>query len=438
MLNLDPKMFEAMKGHVPAMAAGAQASTNPLQGLQMPTQGASNPLPAPQPKAASPNPLGEVFSSFARGFAPQQTQAVDERRKAEAQERGKKALTWMQHTAQQPANQRAAFTLQNAQDIARETGQPYEAVIASAKDPNAFSDEKVNGAIAKFSAQLGISPATPEPPRFQGMGLGDGGVGVLNQATGQMELVREPTPKPEAPVKWEQFTDADGQVWDVNPYTRERVKAEGMRGRVPGEGGGGISADLAYRMGRDQLKDAQEAEAAETKARNATSSLDEGIGLVNQLVSHPGFKTIYGLQGALPVFPGTEGADALAMLEQIGGQAFLAGVETMRGTGPLSDNEGKKVAAARTRLLNRGQSPEAAAKAAQEFTASMQRLLAAYQKESGGATQPTSDPADEDDDDFIDTLFGSNARFIEMGPPPPGVSPEMWAVMDDEDRAAFQ
>lgn len=205
---------------------------------------------------------------------------------------------------------------------------------------------------------------------------------------------------------------------------------------------GGMSPDLAYRMGRDQLKDAQEAEAAKTKARNATSSLGEGIGLVNQLVSHPGFKTIYGVQGALPVFPGTEGADAVAMLEQIGGQAFLAGVETMRGTGPLSDNEGKKVAAARTRLLNRGQSPEAAARAAQEFTSSMQRLLAAYEKESGISGQPAAQQAGDegDDEDFFDSLFGNLAQMTgaAQGAPPPGVSPEMWAVMDDEDKAAFR
>jgi NAD(P)-dependent dehydrogenase (short-subunit alcohol dehydrogenase family) len=44
------------------------------------------------------------------------------------------------------------------------------------------------------------------------------------------------------------------------------------------------------------------------------------------------------------------------------------------------------VKSARTRLLNRGQSVEAAKAAAREFTDSMQRLLAAYEKEAGSAS----------------------------------------------------
>jgi hypothetical protein len=402
MLNLDPKMFEAMKGHVPAMAAGAQASTNPLQGLQMPTQGAGNPLPAPQPKAASPNPLGEVFSSFARGFAPQQTQAVDDRRKAEAQERGKKALTWMQQTAALPAEQRAAFTLQSAQDIARDTGQSYEAVVASAKDPNAFSDQALNGAMAKFSAQLGISPVTPEPPRFQGMGLGDGGVGVLNQSTGRMEVVREPTvapPKAPDPVKMEQYIDAEGQVWDRNPYTGESRKANVPRARVPGEGSGSNGEPSAYQLW--QMQRAEKEDGVKERERGlaeqtAVSNLKDGQQRVSDLMGHKGFDGIYGPFGAFGVNMGAKPTNvmnqdelnAMALLDQVGGEAFLAGVQKMRGTGPLSDNEGKRVSAAVTRLTNRLQSPEAARAAAVEFSDAMKALERAYAQESGGAEMP--------------------------------------------------
>lgn len=53
----------------------------------------------------------------------------------------------------------------------------------------------------------------------------------------------------------------------------------------------------------------------------------------------------------------------------------------------------------------------------------------------GGATpQAVGQPADpEDDEAFINNIFGPD----EDGPPP-GVSPEEWDVMDEEDRAAFR
>ena len=153
------------------MAPKANAFTNmtapapspaPVSAAQV--TNAFTPRPQAQPKAPAPNPAGNAFKAFATGFAgPEAINAVDDRHKADAQAKAKAALLWMQHTAQQPAERRAQFTLQSAQDIARDTGQPYEAIVASARDPNAFSDEALNGAIAKFSAMAGVAPSTPEP-----------------------------------------------------------------------------------------------------------------------------------------------------------------------------------------------------------------------------------------------------------------------------------
>jgi len=153
------------------MAPKANAFTNmtapapspaPVSAAQV--TNAFTPRPQAQPKAPAPNPAGNAFKAFATGFAgPEAINAVDDRHKADAQAKAKAALLWMQHTAQQPAERRAQFTLQSAQDIARDTGQPYEAIVASARDPNAFSDEALNGAIAKFSALAGVAPTVPEP-----------------------------------------------------------------------------------------------------------------------------------------------------------------------------------------------------------------------------------------------------------------------------------
>jgi hypothetical protein len=215
--QLDPKLFLASKPAVGPVSSAVQTGMKSASPLAMPAMSANAApaMPMPQPKAANPNPLAGAFASFARGFAPQQTAAVDERYKADGMERNKKALAWMQQTAQLPAEQRAAFTLQSAQDIARDTGQSYEAVVASARDPNAFSDQELKGAIAKFSAMAGIAPTVPEPmtayqaavlkqqeeetKRPQGVNLGGGAYAEYDPtapAESRLRMLQSPDAKP--------------------------------------------------------------------------------------------------------------------------------------------------------------------------------------------------------------------------------------------------
>jgi hypothetical protein len=427
--QLDPKLFLASKPAVGAMSPNSTAPAPPQskQGspLAMPAMSANAAptMPMPQPKAANPNPLAGAFASFARGFAPQQTAAVDERYKADGMERNKKALAWMQQTAQLPAEQRAAFTLQSAQDIARDTGQTYEAVVASARDPNAFSDQELRGAIAKFSAMAGMAPEKPDPARFQGMGLGDGGVGVLNQSTGEMEVLREPgAPKPVQSDYVE--TQIGNEIYFVNKNNPDDKK---LVGPAPPKGGGGGSdgeptAYQLWQMQRAESEDARKAATQEGIDRTAVTNLQDGQERLRTLTSHPGFKGIYGPFGAMGINMGAKPTNvmnqdelnAMALLDQIGGEAFLAGVQKMRGTGPLSDNEGKRVSAAVTRLTNRMQSPQAAQQAADEFMASMRALEQAYMKESGGAAMPSgmSMPDDVESSGIFDDVMEGAANMF--------------------------
>lgn len=196
----------------------------------------------------------------------------------------------------------------------------------------------------------------------------------------RVKMQREAMPKPAEP-----FTLSPGQR-RYNPDGSLMASAPETPKAAADNAPSPPTAYQQWQMQRGDAADARVAEAADAKKATTRASLNEGIGLVNQLVTHPGLSAIYGAQGALPRIPGTPGADAEALLEQIGGQAFLAGIESLKGTGPLSDREGQAVKSARTRLLNRGQSVEAAKAAAKEFTDSMQRLLAAYEQEAGSAS----------------------------------------------------
>lgn len=211
-----------------------QIAGNPLAGAA--PQVAQGAMPAPKvmpgPKT---NPLGEAFGRFAKGFAPQQTAAVDEQHKAKALEGQKKALAWVQQTAQIPAAQRAQFTIQNAQAIARDTGKPVEAIIASAQDPNAFSDQAMQQAIAGLSASMGEGP---EKKTYQGANLGDGGYGSFDPSTGTLKTLREPTPDPTKapqPVKPDIKEGANGNYWERDAATGV-WKDTGVRAPPPSTG----------------------------------------------------------------------------------------------------------------------------------------------------------------------------------------------------------
>lgn len=165
MSQLSPQEQGMYKQYIaPEIDALPKQQPGPMQAPQ--------PQPAPQPvrspynspmPAPKPNALGGAFKSFAQGFlGPEKINALDKMQSDKQAEVGKRALAWIQQTAQLPPQARAQFTLQNAQRIAADTGQPVEAVMQSAQDPNAFSDEAMQQAIAQFSAQMGQGPAQTE------------------------------------------------------------------------------------------------------------------------------------------------------------------------------------------------------------------------------------------------------------------------------------
>lgn len=197
----------------PAMIA-PRPTGNPLGVMPKPPQ------PEIQPQRPA-NPYGGILRGLATGMLGSEKvgaldQQADEQKKAKA----KAALTWMQQTAAQPVEKRAAFTLQYAQDIADATGQPYERIVQRAQTPEEFSDEKVNQGIASLSAQLGEGP---EKKTYQGVPLGNGGFGVFDpqsqDPTKAYQTLREPTAdavKPAAPPPLNNGMEWDGEKWVKN------------------------------------------------------------------------------------------------------------------------------------------------------------------------------------------------------------------------------
>ena len=212
---------------------------------------------SPQQPMASPPPnalmqaIGGGLNAFRKSFDPEGYKASQDEAKAAEGDKLKQTLALMQQQRALPEEQRAAFWQQQAPTISKIYGKDVSQIPV---DATQFSNQVLDGQIAALSAQAGIGPVVPEPmTAYQAellkrqeqqagqptpFNLGGGAFAEYDPtapAGSRLNLLREQT---EAPVKYEQFTDASGQVWDVNPYTRERKKADGMRARVPGEGGG--------------------------------------------------------------------------------------------------------------------------------------------------------------------------------------------------------
>jgi len=402
-----------------AYAPGTMAVSSKGNALQMQTAAmpASNPFAPPKgpPRNAL---LASAFDGFQRGFDPAAFEKRQATNKADGMEKAKQTLALIQQQRALPAEQRAAWWKQNADTIG---GIINQDVSSMPIDEAQFTDQALDGHAAALSAQLGIAPEKPDPARYQGMGLGDGGVGVLNQSTGQMEVLREPgAPKP---VQSDYVqTQIGNEIYFVNKNNPDDKK---LVGPAPPKGSGGSDGEpTAYQLW--QMRRAEEADASKAEKQAgvdqiAVMGLRDGQERVKKLIGHAGFKGIYGPFGAMGINMGAKPTNlmnqdelnAMALLDQIGGEAFLTGIQKMRGTGPVSENEGKRVAAAVTSLLNRMQSPAAAEAAATEFMASMAALEQAYMKESGGAAMPTGMGMDDVESSgiFDDVMEGAANMF---------------------------
>jgi hypothetical protein len=98
---------------------------------------------------------------------------------------------------------------------------------------------------------------------------------------------------------------------------------------------------------------------ARARAKDAgAASIQNQIAVIDKALSHPGRKTATGLSGTLDprnYVPGTDATDFRAVLDQIGGAAFLQAFESLKGGGAITEVEGKKATDAVARL-NRAQS----------------------------------------------------------------------------------
>lgn len=110
------------------------------------------------------------------------------------------------------------------------------------------------------------------------------------------------------------------------------------------------------------------AAAAQFDMPKTINEANEILGVIDKAMTHPGFNSRYGFQGAYtPAIAGTPGADFETIRNQLQGKAFLQAFESLKGGGQITEAEGKKATDAKARIFDPKQSPQAAREAFMEF-----------------------------------------------------------------------
>lgn len=401
---------------------GSQMPTNrqgrqPGMGNALRPQAAAPMAPMMTPQAQPPRQKSALLSgvaSFAKGFDPDSfAQGEQQAQQTQAQEREKlmgmyqQALAWTdQALALGDDAAMNQFIAQNAEKIQQTTGQDMRPVLAQGVNRQQLMQER-----AALAAQLGQSPAQAEPmsayeaaqielkknqPIIANAGQrgfqDTDGDGVLDEIFAVPANPAVPGSDPSGTLHSTQILE-DGRILKTFRDGRQEVsdyKAQ-EQGRTVDIGGvpyeyrprGGqinpittpeIAGENAGTVEGGKVTGKAEAE-GKIALPGAIANAQEALNVMRRLQQHPGFKKRYGLEGAPGsvglMAPGGEGADAQSLINQIAGQAFLQAIQSMRGTGPISEREGLAATAAVTRLGNNMQSPAAAEQALKEL---MQRV----------------------------------------------------------------
>ena len=150
--------------------------------------------------------------------------------------------------------------------------------------------------------------------------------------------------------------------------------------------------------GRLQAEAMNALPAAQLKVQSAIGAINNMIGdttvdksgnlVYGKTKPHAGFYESVGMPsitnefGFTGLYPGSDLQDFKTEFAKVGGQAFLQAVETMRGTGALSEAEGEKATKAIT-SMSLAQSEKAFVKAANEFRDAVSKGYVATQQKAG-------------------------------------------------------
>jgi hypothetical protein len=209
----------------------------------------------------------------------------------------------------------------------------------------------------------------------------------------------------EAQLKFYEAPYGETQRLQMEREKLDLAKQQAEEGKVPVGYRKTATGDLeAVKGGPADLK-SQAQFAQDTTAYNAaTSSMDRLATAANEVLQHPGLPGAVGLRGAIPNIPGSDAANAAALLETLKSQVGFSVLQDMRNAsktggalGNISNEEGKRLEA-NLATLNKAQDisqfQSSLKKIIQYTEGAKDRLKNAYElKQQSQGKSPVSQPA---------------------------------------------
>jgi hypothetical protein len=262
----------------------------------------------------------------------------------------------------------AAQVLREQATALRNGGREDQAKAAEAK-AKLIED---NPAAAKIGLG-GLLAAAIGPDKFAKM-AGDIGDERRAQEQAPAELDKKvadaSTAKSEATLKGAQaknavqlaLLDLQKKGWDIKNIEseigarREQNRIAAMNAALGRETNDLKRQELGIKIQEAQTALQDKVRAKVADAESAATNIDNMLNTIVRVKQHPGLDSVVGsIQGRLPAVISDENADAIALIDTLGSQAFLSLVPTMKGQGSLSNAEGEKLQAA-LQNLKRAQS----------------------------------------------------------------------------------
>jgi hypothetical protein len=164
------------------------------------------------------------------------------------------------------------------------------------------------------------------------------------------------------------MTDLQKKGWDIRKVAadieinKQQARIAAMNATIAREGNDLKRQELQLKVQEARQKlDDRIREKVSTAEAGATS-IDNMLNTIERIKKNPALNAVVGSieggkfypQTLAGMLPGTasadERADAMALIETLGSQAFVAQIPNIKGTGALSDAEGKKLQSALTNL----------------------------------------------------------------------------------------
>lgn len=158
------------------------------------------------------------------------------------------------------------------------------------------------------------------------------------------------------------LADLEKKGWDIKAiqsdiaYKREQNRIAAMNAAANREGNDLKRQELKLKIQEAQNALDEKIRGRVAEAEGGASSIDNMLNTIERTKAAPGLNNVLGsIEGRLPSMFSDKNADAEALIETLGSQAFVAQIPSIKGTGALSDAEGKKLQSA-LQSLDRKQS----------------------------------------------------------------------------------